>query len=272
MPDSLGKILLEKIRKTLIPDFTNKLTWLLGAGGFALIGGPALFRLVGEVSTKLYGIPIEVEFFSEDRSGYGVFLCILAVIQNIAYQAKGALSEAYAIKKLDRTHEIDMLAANQTHEIFMKETESDKGLSKTKREHDLCKIKELSNLFPFEMSCNSLIVAPDTGITDDFQERLEQLSNMHHITYNLYNAEAEAARANLIRQANETQRVLSSLLFSDSRFPEKYVPLFEQKHNDLRNIYYKNQETMRTSCNELIRAYRDLVSILQEKTLWGVDA
>ncbi|WP_312245182.1 hypothetical protein [Stutzerimonas nitrititolerans] len=272
MSDSLGKILLDKLRKILIPDFTNKLTWLLGAGGLALIGGPALFRLVGKVSAEFYGVPIEVEFLSEDRSGTGVFLCILAVVQNIAYQAKGALSEAYAIKKLDRKHEMDMLSAKQAHDVFMKESESEKGLEKSKREHDLEKIKELTDVFPFETSCNSLIAAADTGISDTFQERLETLAGMHHITYKLYDVEAEAARYELIKQAIETQGVLSSNLVTDSRFEDRYVPCFEQKHNGLRVVFYENQEKMRMSCIALIRAYQKLVEVLQEKTLWGVNA
>lgn len=272
MPDSIGKIFLDKLRKVLIPDFTNKLTWLLGAGGLALIGGPALFRLAGKISAEFYGVPIEVEFLSEDRSGTGVFLCLLAVIQNIAYQAKGALSEAYAIKEIDRKHEMDMLSAKQAHDIFLKESESGKGLEKTKREHDLNKIKELEQAFPFETSCNSLIVAADTGICDNFQEQLETLASMHHITYKLYDAEAESARRELIKQAIETQSVLSCNLVTDPRFEDRYVPCFEQKHNGMRKVFYENQEKMRMSCIALIRAYQKLVEVLQEKALWGVNA
>ena len=272
MSDSLGKIFLDKLRRILIPDFTNKLTWLLGAGGLTLIGGPALFRLVGKISAEFYGVPIEVEFLSEDRSGTGVFLCILAVIQNIAYQAKGTLSEAYAIKELDRKHEMDMLSAKQAHDVFMKESESGKGLERTKREHDLGKIRELTNAFPFETSCNSLIIAPDTGINDTFQEQLETLASMHHITYKLYDVEAEAARHELIKQAIETQGVLSSYLVTDPRFEDRYVPFFEQKHNGLREVFYENQEKMRISCIALIRAYQKLVEVLQQKALWGVNA
>lgn len=272
MSDSIGKIFLDKLRKVLIPDFTNKLTWLLGAGGLALIGGPALFRLAGKISAEFYGVPIEVEFLSEDRSGTGVFLCLLAVIQNIAYQAKGALSEAYAIKETDRKHEMDMLSAKQAHDIFLKESESEKGLGKTKRDHDLNKIKELTQAFPFETSCSSLIIAADTGISDNFQEQLETLAGMHHITYKLYDAEAESARGELIKQAIETQGVLSCNLVTDPRFEDRYVPCFEQKHNGMREVFYENQEKMRMSCIALIRAYQKLVEVLQEKTLWGVNA
>jgi len=63
MPYSIRQIFLEKLRKILLPDFTNKLTWLLGSAGVTLIAGPALFRLVGKISTEVYGFP-----------GIGVFL------------------------------------------------------------------------------------------------------------------------------------------------------------------------------------------------------
>lgn len=272
MPDSLKKIILEKIRRVLVPDFTNRLTWLLGGAGVALIGGPALFRLVGKISAEMYGASIDVEFFTEDRSGLGILLCFLAVIQNIAYQAKGALSEAYAIKELDRRHEREMLTAKQDHEVFLKESESGKGVEEAKRKHDLKKIRELVSEFPFETSCNSLVVAPDTGISDSFQERLETLASMHHVSFRLYDSEAEKYRQELIKQAIETQSVLSSRLVTDPRFDDRYVPMFEQKHNGLRDVFYENQETMRMSCIALVRAYQKFVEVLQERTLWGVDA
>lgn len=272
MSDSIKSILLYKLRRVLIPDFTNKLTWLLGSGGVALIAGPAIFRLVGKVSAEVYGVPIEVEFFNEDRSGLGILLCLLAVIQNIAYQAKGALSEASAIKELDRRHEREMLAAKQDHEVFLKDAESEKSVEEAKRKHDLKKLSELLSVFPFETSCNSLVVAPDTGISDHFQEQLETLANMHHISYRLYDKEAEKYRQELIKQAIETQSVLSSKLVTDPRFDDRYVPMFEQKHNGMREEFYESQDKMRMSCISLIRAYQKFVQVLQERALWGVDA
>jgi len=272
MADNIKKILLEKIRKVLIPDFTNKLTWLLGAGGLALIGGPAIFRLVGEISANIYGIPLHIEFLSEDRSTSGILLCILAVVQNIAYQAKGALSEAYAIREHDRNHEMEILSTQHAHEIFLKEADSEKGLEAVKREHDLKRIKEITSIFPFEVASNALIIAADRGISDSFQEQLEELANMHHSTQNFYDEEAEEARRNLIIQAISTQGVLSSYLVTDPRFNDRYVPCFEQKHNGMHEVFYDHQAKMRLSCIDLIEAYKNLVAILQRKTLWDVNA
>lgn len=272
MSSSVKRILIDKLRVVLLPDFTNKLTWLLGSAGIALIAGPAVFRLIGKVSIIIYGAPIEVEFFSEDRSGYGIFLCILAVIQNIGYQVKGALSEASAIRDLDRKHEMDLLSAKQTHEVFLLEAESAKGIDAAKRKHDIESINKLISAFPYEQSCNSLIRAADTGINDLFQEQLELLVSMHHISYKMYSTEAENARRNLITQAIETQSVLSSHLVTDPRFANKYVPFYEQKYNGMREIYYENQEKMRSSCISLIRAYENFVSVLQQQSLWGVAA
>jgi len=272
MTDSVGKIFLEKLRKTLLPDFTNKLTWLLGSAGVTLIAGPAIFRLIGKISADLYGVPLEVEFFTEDRSGYGVLLCLLAVIQNIGYQLKGGLSEAYAIKDLDRRHEMEMLQAKQEHDRFMAEAESDKGMSEAKRKHDLDLIENITSTFPYEESCNSLVRTADVGISDTFQENLESLANMHYVSQKMYNNSAEEARKELIIQAKETQSVLSSHLVTDPRFDDRYVPCFEQKHNGMHQVYYANQETMRLACISLIRSYEKFVQTLQEQTLWGVQA
>jgi hypothetical protein len=271
MSDSLKSILLDKLRRALIPDFTNKLTWLLGIGGVALIAGPALFRLVGKVSAQVYGVPIEVEFFNEDRSGLGFLLCFLAVIQNIAYQAKGALSEASAIKVLERRHEKEMLAAKQDHEVFLKVADSEKVVEAAKRKHDLKEISELLSVFPLETSCNSLVEAPDTGISYFFQQQLETLACMHHISYRLYDKEAEKFRQELIKQAIETQSVLSSKLGTDPRCDDWYVPIFEQKHNGMREAFYESQEEMRMSCIAMVRAYQKFVQVLQERALWGVE-
>jgi len=272
MTDSVKKILLEKLRKALLPDFTNKLTWLFGSAGVALIAGPAVFRLVGKFSSEVYGVPLEVEFFSEDRSGYGVLLCLLAVVQNIGYQLKGALSEASALRELDRKHEMDMQEARHSHDRLMKEAESERGMAGVRRAHDIKVLNELVEIFPFEDSCNALVVAADVGIYDSFQESLEQLANLHHVSQKLYTPLAEEARAKLIIQAKDTQAVLSSNLVTDPRFSGRYVPCFEQKHNGLQEVFYESQRKMRKACYALIFAYEHFVSVLQEETLWGVDA
>jgi hypothetical protein len=272
MQDSVGKILMDKLRKTLLPDFTNKLTWLLGSAGVTLIVGPAMFRLVGRISADVYGVPLEVEFFSDDRSGYGVLLCLLAVIQNIGYQVKGGLSEAYAIKELDRKHELEMQEARHSHELLMENAESDRGISGSKREHDLARIYDLVKIFPFEDSCDALVIAAQTGISDAFQESLEELSNLHHVSQKLYDTEAEGARKTLVIQAKETQSVLSSYLTLDSRFEGRYVPIFEMKHNGMRHEYYRRQNEMYLSCIALIRSYEHFVEVLRKKALWGANA
>lgn len=87
MTDSVKKILRDKLRKFLLPDFTNQLTWLFGITGVSLIAVPTLIKVVGKVSYELYGVPIEIEFLSEDRTLEGIALCVFALIQNIAYQA-----------------------------------------------------------------------------------------------------------------------------------------------------------------------------------------
>lgn len=270
--DSLRKILLEKLRKVLLPDFTNKLTWLIGGAGVALIAGPGVFHLLAKVSTVAFGVPIEFELLSEDRSSAGVLLCVLAVIQNIGYQFKGVLSEISAIKVIERSHASDILVATHEHERFLKMADSTLAIDGAKRKHDLQCAKNIIAIFPFETCCRDLIVAPDLGITFEFQDRLEDLADMHDVTHRFYDEEVELIRQAFIKQANLTQSVLSSKLSDDSRFPRKYVPFYEQKHNGMSEVFWSNHHEMRESCNALIKSYEALVLGLQRRNLWGIES
>lgn len=269
--DSIKKILLEKTRKVLLPDFTNKLTWLIGGAGVALIAGPGIFHLVAKVSTVVYGVPIEFELLSEDRSGYGTLLCVLAVVQNIAYQFKGVLSEVSKLKIMERSHAKEMLTTTHEHEKFLKLADTNLAIDGAKRKHDLQNVKNLIAVFPFEVSCRQLLVAPDLGVSYDFQNNLEDLSNMHDVTHRFYDEDVEPVRYAFIKQANLTQSVLASKLSSDSNYPQQYVPFYEQKHNGLKNLFLQSQHEMRDSCNALVKSYEELVLVLQRKNLWGVE-
>lgn len=269
--DSVRKILLEKLRKVLLPDFTNRLTWLIGGTGVALIAGPGVFHLVAKVSTVAFGVPIEFELLSEDRSGWGILLCVLAVGQNIAYQFKGLLSEVSAIKAIERSDRKEALAAIHEHERFLKLADSNIAIETAKRKHDLQCMENITAIFPFETSCRELIVAPDLGISFELQDSLEDLANMHDVTYRFYDEEVESIRYDFIKQANLTQSVLSSKLSADSRFPGKYVPFYEQKHNGLKKIFWTSNHEMREACEALIKSYKTLVLVLQRKNLWGLE-
>ncbi|MBB1478507.1 hypothetical protein H5186_03385 [Pseudoalteromonas sp. SG41-2] len=94
MTDSVKIILRDKLRKVLLPDFTNKLTWLFGFAGIALIGGPAALKFVGKISTDYFGFPIDLNFESEDNTIYGIVLCGFALIQNITYQIYNIIVES----------------------------------------------------------------------------------------------------------------------------------------------------------------------------------
>lgn len=270
--DSVRKILLEKFRKFLLPDFTNKLTWLIGGTGVALIAGPGVFHVVAKISTAVYGVPLEFEVLSEDRSGYGILLCVLAVVQNITYQVKVSFSEASAQRILEQSHAKEALATIHEHEKFLKMADSNLAIDVAKRKRDLQCVKDIIKVFPYETSCRNLLVAPDLGISFEFQDSLEELANMHDVTYRFYDEEVESFRYAFIKQANLTQAELSSKLSPDVAHPQQYVPFFEQKRGRLENLYWENNSAMRTSCNALIKAYEDLVLVLQRKNLWGVDS
>lgn len=93
MEDSVKKILIDKLRKILLPDFTNKLTWLFGVTGVSLIAVPATINLIGKTSIEVFGFNFELEMLSENTTTEGVLLCVFALLQNISYQAYKIIQE-----------------------------------------------------------------------------------------------------------------------------------------------------------------------------------
>lgn len=99
MEDSVKKILLDKLRKFLLPDFTNKLTWLFGVTGVSLITVPATINLTGKSSIDVFGFNIELEMLSGNTTTEGVVLCVFALLQNISYQAYKIIQEKQKDRK-----------------------------------------------------------------------------------------------------------------------------------------------------------------------------
>lgn len=99
MEDSVKKILVDKLRKFLLPDFTNKLTWLFGVTGVSLITVPAAINLTGKTSIEVFGFNLELEVLSENTTTEGIVLCVFALLQNISYQAYKIIQEKQKDRK-----------------------------------------------------------------------------------------------------------------------------------------------------------------------------
>jgi hypothetical protein len=93
MEDSVKKIFRDKLRSFLLPDFTNKLTWVFGITGVSLIAVPAAIKLTGKTSFDIFGFNLELEMLSENTTTEGIVLCVFALIQNISYQAYKIIQE-----------------------------------------------------------------------------------------------------------------------------------------------------------------------------------
>lgn len=99
MEDSVKKILVDKLRKFLLPDFTNKLTWFFGVTGVSLITVPAAINLTGKTSIEVFGFNLELEMLNENTTTEGIVLCVFALLQNILYQAYRIIQEKQKDRK-----------------------------------------------------------------------------------------------------------------------------------------------------------------------------
>jgi len=93
MEDSVKKILKDKLRKILLPDFTNSLTWLFGVIGVSLITVPTAIKVTGKTSFEIFGVNFELEMLEQNTTIEGIVLCVFALIQNTSYQAYQIIQE-----------------------------------------------------------------------------------------------------------------------------------------------------------------------------------
>lgn len=164
MKDSVKKILLDKLRKFLLPDFTNKLTWLFGVTGVSLIAVPAAISLAGKTSLEIFGITIELEMLSENTSTEGIVLCVFALFQNIAYQAYKIIMEQHNDRK-------DIEHAQKEKEILEQKNDYLEAISAV---NVVSQIKSLKELHELEVSnLKSEVKSLRTGI--DNSEAISRL-------------------------------------------------------------------------------------------------
>lgn len=139
MEDSVKKILIDKLRKFLLPDFTNKLTWLFGIAGVSLMAVPVAITLTGKTSFDIFGFNVELEMLSENTAPEGIFLCVLALIQNISYQA-------YKIVQEKQKHSKDIDHVKKEKEILEQKNEYLEAVSAVNVIYQIKALKELHEL------------------------------------------------------------------------------------------------------------------------------
>ncbi|WP_346209202.1 hypothetical protein [Aeromonas salmonicida] len=158
MQDSVKKILLDKLRKFLLPDFTNKLTWLFGVTGVSLIAMPAAISLAGKTTIVIFGFDIDIEVLSENTTMEGVVLCVLALIQNISYQIHKIIHE-----KLKNSRDIDNIKKEK--DILEQKNEYLEAISPV---NVVAQIKSLKELHEFQISSlKSEVESLREGINND---------------------------------------------------------------------------------------------------------
>jgi predicted membrane protein len=178
MEDSVKKIFRDKLRKTLLPDFTNKLTWLFGSAGVALIAAPILISLSGKASIEIFGATLNLEMLSKDRTFEGIALCVFALIQNISYQA-------YKLFYENQKNNKDVEHVKKEKEILEQKNEYLEAISPV---NAVSQIKALKELHEMEVSSlksevDSLRIGEDNDseiidLEKRVQEKEEELSSI----------------------------------------------------------------------------------------------
>ncbi|GHX02562.1 TPA: hypothetical protein ACGGCQ_003387 [Vibrio cholerae] len=138
---------------------------------------------------------------------------------------------------------------------------------RSKKSSDLRIVEELLELIPYEDTIHHVDLSYLHGMPYDFARQLDKAEEYDNIRYQLFNANLEAAKSQLIESITSFNIVAAKFLGVDNakREPLMVVPPFHWKHNGSEAIYRELQDQLGNCAISVKEQYDHFIGTLKSE-------